>query len=161
MNNNINKTPTLFDIRNSDIRRAQALHYKDPYTYMADLEPIIPGLKLSRWKHLLFTVKLDGKFTLSLRDGSVPLNGEFVTYLQQGDKVMALYKDSRVKGTLVYLNKSDSKEVEDGVMIYRKTGLVLIQGSKFFGYNMSSTITKNGKLILNQDHIYGYGKVIK
>lgn len=159
--NNTTKTPTLFDIRNSDIRRAQALHYKDPYTYMADLEPIQPGLTLSRWKHLLFTVKPDGKFTLSLRDGSVPLNGEFVTYLQQGDKVMALYKDSRVKGTLVYLNKSDSKEVEDGVMIYRKTGLVLIQGSKFFGYNMSSTITKNGKLILNQDHIYGYGQVIK
>lgn len=159
MNNT--KTPTLFDIRNSDIRRAQALHYKDPYTYMADLEPIIPGLTLSRWKHLLFTVKPDGKFTLSLRDGSVPLNGEFVTYLQQGDKVMALYKDARVKGTLVYLNKSDSKEVEDGVMIYRKTGLVLIQGSKFFGYNMSSTITKNGNLILNQDHIYGYGRVIK
>lgn len=159
--NNTTKTPTLFDIRNSDIRRAQALHYKDPYTYMADLEPIQPGLKLSRWKHLLFTVKPDGKFTLSLRDGSVPLNGEFVTYIQQGDKVMALYKDARVKGTLVYLNKSDSKEVEDGVMIYRKTGLVLIQGSKFFGYNMSSTITKNGELILNQDHIYGYGQVIK
>ena len=161
MNNNANKTPTLFDIRNSDIRRAQALHYKDPYTFIADLEPILPGLKLSRWKHLLFTVKPDGKFTLSLRDGSVPLNGEFVTYLQQGDSVMALYKDARVKGTLVYLNKSDSKEVEDGVMIYRKTGLVLIQGSKFFGYNMSSTVSKNGKLILSKDHIYGYGQVIK
>lgn len=162
MTNTTNNTPTLFDIRNSDIRRAQALHYKDPYSYISDLEPIAPGLKLSRWKHLLFTIKKDGKFTLSLRDGSVPKDGEFITYVQyQNDKVIALWKDKNVKGTLAYLSKTDSKETDEGVMIFKKKGLVLVQGTKYFGYDMSSQVIKNGEIILNQNHIYGYGKVYK
>lgn len=161
MTNN-NNTPTLFDIRNSDIRRAQALHYKDPYSYMSDLEPIVSDLTISRYKHLLFTIKKDGKFTLSLRDGSVPKDGEFITYVQyQHDKVISLWKDKHVKGTLAYLSKTDSKETEDGVLIFKKKGLILVQGSKYFGYDMSSQVTKNGEVILNQDHIYGYGKVYK
>lgn len=160
-NNNINKETKMFDLRKSDVRRAKALAYRNPYTFLHDVGKILKIDDIERHRHLLFTRNEHNRFELQLRSGSIG-SGDLVTHTILNDSVIPIYKDRLVKGDLIWLDKSDSKLNEDGTTtIFKKTGLCLVQGSKYFGYNLTSEISNIEKKTRSvKEHIYGFGSII-
>lgn len=152
----------MFDIRQSDIRRSKALHYKNPYQFISDMEKLYEVDGVDRHHYLCFTRNGVNRFELQLRNGSIG-DGNLVTYTLLNGKAIPIYKDPQVKGDLIWLDKSDTKENEDGtVTIFKKVGLVLVQRDKYFGYDVTSDIYVVGTDSHNiQHHIYGYGAIMK
>lgn len=159
----IKKEGNLFDIRQSDVRRAKALHYKNPYTFLNDVGKLLNVDEIDRTHHLLFTRNNCNRFELQLRSGSVG-DGDLVTYTVLDGRAIPIYQDKNVRGGLIWLDKSDTKRNEDGtITIFKKVGLCLVQKEKYFGYNLTSEIFNMDKPAekLIQHHIYGYGKILK
>lgn len=156
----------MFDIRTSDIRRSKALHYKNVYTFLNDVGKVVGVDQIYEDAYLYFT-RTNNRFELQLikKHGSGLSRGDLVTYTLLNNKAIAIIKDPAVKGDLIWLDKSDIKENEDGsVTVFKKTGLCLVQKEKFFGYNLSSEIrvmNSDKETKLFSDHIYGFGKILK
>lgn len=158
----VNKN-NLKTINMSDVRKSLALHYQDPTVYQFDLGDNREDLVINEYKYFVFTLNKDKKFTLSLRDGVAPENATLITYIVYENQIIPLYKDNSVKGTLVYLNRTTKRENENKSQLERISGICLIQGKKYFGYNLtiSSIDIEDGKSSnrKTQKHIYGFGDV--
>ena len=153
----------MFDIRMSDVRRSKALAYKDPYAFVAEVGQLLNINGVDKEHHLYFTRNDQDRFELQLRRGAKPSSKSvLVTHHILNDMAVAIYKDINIKGDLVWLDKIDTKSNEDGtVTIFKKTGLILVQGSKYFGYDMTSSIQRDTLEPYVKNHIYGFGTVIK
>lgn len=149
----------MFDIFHEDVKQSLKLHCKNAVQYKESFSPLAT---ITEDKHLLFTITKDGKFVIHLKDGNNSVRGKLQFILEVDNQILPVYLDKCVKGTLVNFNGINIKEDDTGSIIsYRYNGIILRQGQKYFGYNMSMEITKDGKIISTKDHIYGFGRVIK
>ena len=161
----------MYDIRTSDIRKAKGIQYEDPYVFLNDVGRVLNVKEIAEDRYFIFCKNDEGKFELALKyrnSKSDKQIGVLITHTIHDNQVVPIFKDYDIKGTLLWLDKSSSLDNKDGtISIFKKTGLHLIQGSKFFAYNSSfeiSVISKeDGRLIdrNNYDHIYGYGQIYK
>lgn len=149
----------LFDIRKSDVRRSVALAYRDPFCMQMDLKLVIgKEIEISD-DVLLFTIDDDGKFytkELEFADDKC----KFCSYIIYNGKITPLYKDIKIRGELIYLDKISSKGEEDGsITIFKRSGLALVQGKKYFGYNLNEIVFNNQTIIADSKNICGFGQV--
>lgn len=153
----------MFDIRMSDVRRSKALAYKDPHAFVAEVGQLLNIDGVDKEHHLYFTRNGQDRFELQLRRGVKPSSKSvLVTHHILNDMAVAIYKDVNIKGDLVWLDKIDTKSNEDGtVTVFKKTGLILVQGTKYFGYDMTSSIQRDNLEPYVKNHIYGFGVIIK
>ena len=111
--------------------------------------------------NLPFT-KEDKRFTTSLINSKICLIGrKKFCYLNSDNKIYTVYKDNRVKGTLVYIKTKREMNALETPISYILEGIILVKHRKYFGYNMTKTIYKEGKILYEQKHLYGYGDIVK
>lgn len=153
----------MFEIKMSDVRKSQGIAYHDPYALALQLKKADPNIKLKLSdEYYLFTVEND-RFKIIKKKGS-PLGSSLVTYKLEDNVIIPLYKDGTVRGTLIWLDKTTTKTTYGITRVFHKSGVVLLQGDKFFAYNVT-TIDQNIDKDFNVDvpvikrNIYGWGDI--
>lgn len=155
------KYPTLPRIGLKQVKEVEKNRIKKPTEYMESLNLSSDKVTIIEDQHLLFRIKTNGKFTLDLKSGSNSSRGRKKFCYLDDDKIYNVYKDHKVKGTLMYIKSKREIHSADGPMILILEGIILAQAFKYFGYNMTQTLFKKNEVIYEQKHIYGYGEIVR
>lgn len=153
---------TLPKIPLDDFRLARKNRVKNPQKYLDSLGKNIEGITIVEDKFLLFRRKEDKRFTISLINKKVCLGGrKKFCYLSDDNKIYTVYKDNKVKGTLVYVKTKREIQAIGTPISYTLEGIILVKHRIYFGYNMTKIIYKEGKILSEEKHLYGYGDIVK
>lgn len=116
---------------------------------------------VNKEKYLLFTLRND-RFACVLKDGT--RNDKPIGYFLISGVWTPLYKSPEIKGSLLPVTGFNFKrQVGDGdTMIVEYHGIILVQGKKYFGYNMNiKFMSQEGEILYEDKHIYGYGHIAR
>ena len=161
---NIEELKIPFDksLLNSYIRKSKVKHIMTKETAMCTFR----GAPLADYD-LVFTREND-KFTLKKVNNATHEfpNSELQFYIVVNGKITAIYKDNQILGTLINLDKSDIKYLNDDEFLnIVDSGICLIQGKKFFIYDGVTKIYKGDKdgdisLLKMNSGIFGWGVIV-